>query len=193
MRLTTLAATLLAATLLFNSCIGSFGLTNKLYSWNNDVGDKFVNELVFLAFVIIPVYGVTLFIDGIILNSIEFWSGSNPVAMEDGEEESQYVKSGDKEYMITATKNKFVIEQISGPQAGEIAEIIFAPEEQSCYLNYKGEINKIAEYLPGPEGKDKVNLFLPDGSMVCMDAGERDMMHIRAVLSSASHHLATVD
>ena len=53
------AILMLAATLPLQSCIGSFSLTNKVLSWNNQVGSKFVNELVFFAFWILPVYEVT--------------------------------------------------------------------------------------------------------------------------------------
>ena len=71
---------LLGGSLLFSSCIGSFALWNNLKDWNQGIGNKFVNELVFLAFNIIPVYGVAYFADVVVLNSIEFWSGSNPLA-----------------------------------------------------------------------------------------------------------------
>ena len=36
-----------AASISLSSCIGSFQLTNKVLAWNQQVGDKFVNELVF--------------------------------------------------------------------------------------------------------------------------------------------------
>ena len=55
---TFLIATILGCSLLFNSCIGSFGLFNRLNTWNQSIGNKFVNELVLLAFNIVPVYGV---------------------------------------------------------------------------------------------------------------------------------------
>ncbi len=72
---------LLGASMVFTpSCIGSFSLTNKLLSWNKTVGNKFVNELVFFAFWILPVYEVSGLADVLVLNSIEFWSGSNPMA-----------------------------------------------------------------------------------------------------------------
>lgn len=63
-----------------SSCVGSFGLHGKLASWNKSIGNKFVNELVFLACNIIPVYGVCYLADALVINSIEFWSGSNPLA-----------------------------------------------------------------------------------------------------------------
>lgn len=74
------AAILIAGTsLVFTSCIGSFGLTNKVLSWNRSIGSKFVNELVFIAFWILPVYEVTALADVLVVNSIEFWSGTNPL------------------------------------------------------------------------------------------------------------------
>ena len=66
--------------MMLTSCIGSFQLTNKLLSWNKTIGNKFVNELVFVAFWILPVYEVSGLADILVLNSIEFWSGNNPVA-----------------------------------------------------------------------------------------------------------------
>ena len=41
----------------------------------SDHRSKFVNELVFFAFWILPVYEVSGLADLLVLNSIEFWSG----------------------------------------------------------------------------------------------------------------------
>ena len=86
-----LGAVALAMTLAFGvqGCYGSFALTRKLHKWNGSVGNKIVNEAVFLVCLILPVYGIASFIDGIILNSVEFWSGKNPVAkvMTDGDKQ----------------------------------------------------------------------------------------------------------
>ncbi len=61
-------------------CFGKFALTRKLYSWNDELGNKFVKTIVFWAFNIIPVYGVFGLADMWVLNVIEFWTGSNPIA-----------------------------------------------------------------------------------------------------------------
>lgn len=60
-------------------CYGSFSLTKKVYEFNGRVGDKWVNELVFLVFATVQVYSIAGFIDGVVLNSIEFWTGKNPL------------------------------------------------------------------------------------------------------------------
>ena len=61
----------LAGSMMFTSCIGSFQLSNKVLAWNKQVGNKFVNELVFFAFWILPVYEITTISDLLVLNSIE--------------------------------------------------------------------------------------------------------------------------
>ena len=97
---------ILSGSLLFSSCIGSFGLWNNLKSWNQGIGNKFVNEIVFLAFHIVPVYEVAYLADILVLNSIEFWSGSNPVA-EVGTIKT--VKGENGEYLVRTNENGYTI------------------------------------------------------------------------------------
>jgi hypothetical protein len=52
-------------------CWGSFSLTGRVFDWNGSFGSKWASWAVFLVFIIIPVYGATLFIDAIVLNTIE--------------------------------------------------------------------------------------------------------------------------
>ena len=60
-------------------CFGRFELVRKTYDFNKEVSsDKWIQWLVFLVITIIPVYGFSAFVDAIVLNSVEFWTGSNP-------------------------------------------------------------------------------------------------------------------
>ncbi|MEN8160610.1 MAG: DUF3332 family protein, partial [Myxococcota bacterium] len=64
-----------------SACFGSFQLTRKVYRFNKSVSqDKWIRWLVFLAANIIPIYAFSTFIDVVFANSVEFWTGSNPVA-----------------------------------------------------------------------------------------------------------------
>lgn len=99
------------ASLGLSSCIGSFALTNRLLSWNKTISNKFVNELVFVAFWILPVYEVSSLADIIVLNSIEFWSGTNPMACStkriDGTDGQRYlVKCDGKGYDIISESDQ---------------------------------------------------------------------------------------
>ena len=74
----TVVSLLVAATLM-SSCVGSFALFNKLAQWNKHATkSKFINEIIFL--VISPAYAFCGMADTLVLNSIEFWTGDNPVA-----------------------------------------------------------------------------------------------------------------
>jgi hypothetical protein len=59
-------------------CYGSFELVKKVHKWNGTFGNKYVNELGFIVLNIVPVYGVAAWIDVVVLNTIEFWTGKNP-------------------------------------------------------------------------------------------------------------------
>lgn len=63
------------------SCVGPFNLTANVLHWNNSIesGKGWVEELVFIVFVWLPVYGICVLGDAIIFNSIEFWGGENPI------------------------------------------------------------------------------------------------------------------
>ena len=70
-----LISLVLCLALCLTACYGPFRLTKKLHQWNGEIGNKWVNEAIFLALVIIPVYEISVLADGIIFNSIEFWTG----------------------------------------------------------------------------------------------------------------------
>lgn len=72
-------------------CFGGFALTKKLYQFNksimagdNSMGARFVRTLVMWIMTIIPVYGIGMFVDLIILNLVEFWSGKPLIASSSG-------------------------------------------------------------------------------------------------------------
>lgn len=102
-----LAATImLCGAFLFSSCIGSFGLHSKMVNWNQGIGSKFVNELVFLACNIIPIYPVCYLADVLVINSIEFWSGSNPIA---NVGDVKTVKGENGNYLVETLENGYSI------------------------------------------------------------------------------------
>jgi Domain of unknown function (DUF3332) len=72
------------------ACYGPFNLTRNVYHWNSnikgsgEVNEKWMKEFVFFGMIIIPVYMFSALLDAFIFNSIQFWSGSNPVKANDG-------------------------------------------------------------------------------------------------------------
>lgn len=71
---------LLIASILFAGCTGPFAMTKALHKWQTNVSeDLWAEEAVFLGCVIFQIYTVTCLADAIVLNSIEFWGGENPM------------------------------------------------------------------------------------------------------------------
>ncbi len=104
-----LAALLFAQT----ACFGSFGLTVKVWEFNRSVGSKWVQEILFLAMVIIPVYEVASLVDAIVLNTAEFWTGNNPTAnadMEIGEERVVQLPDGTPLKMVRESQDSLRVE-----------------------------------------------------------------------------------
>lgn len=66
-----------------SGCFGGFELTNLLYDWNDSFDGKFIKWLMFLVLAILPIYSIAILVDAIVFNSIEFWTGDNPVASKD--------------------------------------------------------------------------------------------------------------
>ena len=100
------SALLLAAAFMLSSCIGSFQLTNKVKDWNESLGDKFINEVVFLAFHIVPVYQICMFADKVVFNSVEFWTGERLVA--DAGERQMIRNSFGKDVEIKTLKDGYM-------------------------------------------------------------------------------------
>lgn len=122
----TMLCMLLSSSIMFSSCIGSFSLWNNLKTWNQGVSNKFVNELVFLAFNIIPVYEIAYLADVLVINSIEFWSGENPVTSIG---EQKQIKGNDGiNYTVTTTQNGYTITKEGDNNA---VDLVFNPENKS--------------------------------------------------------------
>lgn len=68
------------------SCFGSFQLTRKVYEFNRTISyDKWIRWITFLVFVVVPVYGFASLVDAVFANSVEFWTGNNPITASAGE------------------------------------------------------------------------------------------------------------
>lgn len=161
-KMSTVFAILLSGSIMFSSCVGSFGLFNRVATWNQGVSNKFVNELVFLALNIIPVYGVCYMADALVINSIEFWTGSNPMASI-GEVKS--IKGENGNYLVKTLENGYSI-----TKEGETAstDLIFNKEDNTWNAVSEGVSSKLLKM-----GNNGVAvLYLPDGTTmdVTLDA-----------------------
>ena len=166
----------LAGSMMFTSCIGKFALTNKVLSWNKQVSNKFVNELVFIAFWILPVYEVTSLADLLVINSIEFWSGSNPVACGtkkiDTEHGTYLVKCDGKGY------------DIIDDATGQTVRLDFLEEEQTWAVNIDGEEHPFMTFVD----ENHVKMITPEGDFRVVELSTEGVMAYNAEVATSIHY-----
>lgn len=95
-------------------CTGPFMLTKKVHNWQTGLGDKWVEEVAFLGCVIFPVYSLSCLADAIIFNSVEFWTGENPMAnvnVSDGGENANIALQSDDTIRISNGQETIVLER----------------------------------------------------------------------------------
>ena len=163
-----------AALLPLQSCIGSFALTNRVLSWNRQVGSKFVNELVFFAFWVLPVYEVTSIADLIVLNSIEFWSGNNPVdqastKVVESEEGTYYIACDDHGYTITS------------PEGKEL-RLEFTADDNTWSVVSNGEAYPFMTMIDDSH----VKMITPEGDFRMVDLSEEGVMAYAGICKTES-------
>ena len=147
-------AVLLSMTLMLSSCIGSFNLTNKVKDWNESLGNKFVNELVFIGMHIIPVYPLTLMADGIVLNTIEFWTGSSAISKK--ENGTKIVKNQKGEDVaVTSCADGYVISN-----GVEELKLQFNEADNSWSVACNGEVTKLVT-IDAANNKAELHLDVP--------------------------------
>ena len=92
---------LCAGVVMLTGCYGSNACFNKLHKWNGTLGNKWLNSIVHFILQIFGVYWICLgLVDGLVLNTIEFWTGSNPLASGDS-----YFEKDAQGNSVAAVKN----------------------------------------------------------------------------------------
>lgn len=155
------------------SCIGSFSLTNKLLSWNKQIGNKFVNELVFFAFWILPVYEVSGLADILVLNSIEFWSGSNPVA-----KGTKVIEGNDGRYLVKCDGKGYTIKSEND---GSIVRLDFDADVQTWSVTVDDNTMPLMTFV------DDTHVQLPctDGSTMTVELSDAGLLAYRQMAGEA--------
>ena len=136
------AVCLLAGSFLFSSCmVGSWGLFNKYAKWQTHMSDsKFVNAIV--GFVLGAVcYPICFLVDSLVLNSIEFWSGDNPVASNIGKTKNVMGQDG-RLYAVKTLKDGY---EVTDPN-GVVTLFTYNKEANSWSMSQNGLTKEIFRF-----------------------------------------------
>ena len=176
------AAILVAgASLSFHSCIGSFSLTKSVMDWNNNVGSKFVNELVFIAFWILPVYEVTSLADLLVLNSIEFWSGKNPM-----EASTQTIETDNGRYLVVCDGKGYTI---THEPTGQQYRLDFDVDTQTwSYLGSDGQSYPFMTFVDDYH----VKMITPEGDFRLVELSDMGVQAYQQLAPAAITEMASL-
>ena len=136
------AVCLMAGSFLFSSCmVGSWGLFNKYADWQTHMtSNKFVNAVV--GFVLGAVcYPVSSLVDALVLNTIEFWTGDNPVASNIGKTQSVMGQDG-RFYAVKTLKNGY---EVTDPN-GVVTLFTYNKKENSWSMSQNGLTKEIFRF-----------------------------------------------
>lgn len=177
-----IAVCLLCGSLLLSSCIGSFNLTKRVLTWNRSISnEKFVNELVFIALNIVPVYPVAVMADALVLNSVEFWTGENPMAAQVGEVKK--VKGTNGNYLVKTLENGYQITK----EGEETALTLVYDTEENCWnLVADGETRPLVKRTH----HDTAELYLGNGTSVSINLTQQGMVAARQLTDNYSLWMA---
>ena len=164
----------IASSMMFSSCIGSFGLTNNVLSWNKQVGNKFVNTLVFAAFWIVPVYELTILADALVINTIEFWSGSNPVAAN-----TQIIDGKDAKYQIERNDCGYIITNLAD---NSVVKFNFDAVENSWSLEANGETHKLLQFVDD----NHVKMVAPNNEFQLVELSHEGVLAYQEIVNNNS-------
>jgi len=146
------------------ACFGKFALTRTVYDIHSGIGgNDFTGKIIRSLLLIFggeAVYGFCAFADAVVFNTWESLTGSNPIAMNDGEMEIQYATSDEgKEYEIITTKNRYDIREVGNPS--HAIAFVWEGEESAWYLQSGDASYKIVE-----DSDDTTRYFNPEGKAV---------------------------
>lgn len=164
-------------TVTLSSCIGSFGLTNSVLSWNKRAtGNKFLNELIFI--VISPAYAVCSVADLFVLNSIEFWTGDKVIANV-GKTKNVMGKDG-RMYAIKTLKNGY---EITDP-AGEKSYFVFDKKDKTWSYSKDGDIRQLFSF--NEDGS--IQACLPNGQKMNVEQNENGLYQVRMAMNDGLYY-----
>lgn len=169
-----IATLMVCGAFLFSSCVGSFGLHSKLLNWNQNVGSKFVNELVFLGCSIAQVYTIAWLADALVINSIEFWTGSNPMASVG---DVKTVKGKDGNYLVKTLDNGYSI-----TKEGETASMDLVYDSELNTWNVVAE--GVSTELLQMNGDGTAQLYLPNGEAMNVTLDAQGMLMARTATAT---------
>ena len=151
--------------LLASGCYGPFNLTRRLHHWNGQVGGRWANEVTFLVFSWLQVYSLATLGDALIFNSIEFWTGNNPITPP---------ATADAPRVSTKTlaqgHQKVILQRVDSVDGRRMQVQIFEGDRLAREFSFEAGVDQPTVMKDGTGQVLGSAQTLPDGTLVLSDA-----------------------
>ena len=155
----------------FNSCIGSFSLFNKFAQWNANATDsKYLNAVI--GWLLCWVYPICGTVDFLVLNTIEFWSGENPLA--DAGKVQNVMGSDGHMYAITTTKKGYEVKN----DKGELVNFVYDKSNKTWTV----ESNGMSQVLLQLSDDQNAQVYLQNGKSMNVKLNNEGVTAFRQVV-----------
>ena len=169
------AVLLIAGSLLTTSCfVGSYGLFNAYAKWQTNMSSsKFVNALV--GFILGPIAtSICSLADVLVVNSIEFWSGDNPVAA-NGATQKVLGRDG-RYYTIRTTKDGYKVTD----DQGLVTVFTHDATNDSWSMTQNGKTRPLFRYVED----GSIEATLSSGKTITVKQDEAGLQQVRQAVWS---------
>ena len=170
------ATCLFASSVLFSSCmVGSWGLFNKYADWQTHMtNNKFVNAIV--GYVLGSVcYPISSLVDALVLNTIEFWTGDNPVASNIGKTQNVMGQDG-RLYAVKTLKNGY---EVTSP-TGEVTLFLHDAATDGWSMTQNGVTKELFRF----NADGTIQATLQNGQKLTVGNDEAGLQQVREALAT---------
>ena len=162
---------MLLVSFLATGCYGSFTAFNKLRTWNQGAAhEPWINEVIFVVLNVVPVYGFALLADAVLFNTLEFWTGDNPM------NQVRFSMKGDQK----------AVQKFSQDASGKRMELLFYDQgrlEQTLTLHQKTGTSLFTGSLVATDGARRDFVIEANDRDICLDAFDSSGEETRRVYS----------
>ena len=119
-----------------SACIGRMAATREVSKANLRISsDKWPRELTFLLLHIVPVYQIAYIADVLVVNSIEFWTGENPISGE------QRLARAGQSHTVRGPEGEFAVSTFRTDGSVDIE--IYASDGSGSFVNLAPDANGV--------------------------------------------------
>ena len=169
-------ALVLAGSLMLSSCIGSFSWFNKYEKWQCNMSkSKILNGIVGLVLqpICAPVCAV---VDALVLNTIEFWSGNNPMASN-----TQKVKGQDGTmYAVKTTRNGYKITS----STGEVTVLKHDAKTDTWSITQNGQTRDFLRF----KADGTIETVLQNGDVLTVSVDEQGLRQVQEAVLAETYY-----